>query len=62
MENDVATFMQVLEVLLALLFWLLNFLRIGLLGVVIIGPIVLATMAFLAKHPNANLFDNHKQD
>ena len=57
-----ATFMQVLEVLLALLFWLLNFLRIGLLGVVIIGPIVLATMAFLAKHPNANPFDNRNQD
>lgn len=54
--------MQVLEILLAFLFWLLNFLKIGLLGVVIIGPIVLATMAFLAKHPNANLFDNHKQD
>lgn len=54
--------MQVLEVLLALVFWLLNFLRIGLLGVVIFGPIILATMMYLAKHPNANLFDNHKQD
>jgi len=57
-----ATFMQVLEVLLAMLFWLLNFLKIGLLGVVIFGPTVLATMFYLAKHPNANLFDNHKQD
>ena len=56
------TIMQVLEVLLALLFWLLNFLKIGLLGVVIIGPVVLATMMYLAKHPNSNLFDNHKQD
>lgn len=54
--------MQVLEVLLALLFWLLNFLKIGLLGVVIFGPIVLATMMYLAKHSNANPFDNHKQD
>jgi len=58
----VTTVMQVLEVLLALVFWLLNFLRIGLLGVVIIGPIVLATMMYLAKHPNANAFDDHKQD
>ena len=57
-----ATFMQVLEVLLAMLFWLLNFLKIGLLGVVIFGPIVLAAMFYLAKHPNANLLDNHKQD
>ena len=57
-----ATFMQVLEVLLAMLFWLLNFLKIGLLGVVIFGPIVLTTMYFLAKHPNANPFDNHNQD
>ena len=57
-----ATFMQLLEILLAFIFWLLNFLKIGLLGVLIFGPIVLATMAFLAKHPNANLFDNHKQD
>lgn len=56
------TIMQVLEILLALLFWLLNFLKIGLLGVVIFGPVVLATMMYLAKHPNANLFDNHKQD
>lgn len=56
------TIMQVLEILLALLFWLLNFLKIGLLGVVIFGPVVLATMMYLAKHPNANPFDNHKQD
>lgn len=54
--------MQVLEILLALLFWLLNFLKIGLLGVVIFGPVVLATMMYLAKHPNANPFDNRKQD
>nr|DAK51768.1 MAG TPA: hypothetical protein [Caudoviricetes sp.] len=57
-----ATFMQLGEILLAFIFWLLNFLKIGLLGVVIFGPIVLATMFYLAKHPNANLFDNHKQD
>lgn len=57
-----ATFMQVLEVLLAMLFWLLNFLKIGLLGVVIFGPVVLATMMYLAKHPDSNPFDNRKQD
>lgn len=56
------TIMQVLEVLLALLFWLLNFLKIGLLGVVIFGPIVLATMMYIAKHHDSNPFDNHKQD
>ena len=56
------TIMQVLEVLLALLFWLLNFLKIGLLGVVIFGPIVLATMMYVAKHPDSNPFDNSKQD
>lgn len=58
----VTTIMQVLEILLALLFWLLNFLKIGLLGVAIFGPIVLTTMYFLAKHPNANPFDNRNQD
>lgn len=56
------TIMQVLEVLLALLFWLLNFLKIGLLGAVIFGPIVLATMMYIAKHPDSNTFDNSKQD
>ena len=57
-----ATFMQLLEILLAFLLWIVNWIRIGLLGVLIVGPIVLATMFYLAKHPNANLFDNHKQD
>lgn len=56
------TFMQLGEILLAFIFWLLNFLKIGLLGVLIFGPIVLATMMYLAKHPNSNPFDNHKQD
>lgn len=57
-----ATFMQVLEILLAFLFWVLNFLRVGLIGVLLATPIVLATMMFLAKHPDSNPFDNHKQD
>lgn len=57
-----ATFMQVLEVLLAFLFWVLNFLRIGLVGILFAMPISLATAWFLAKHPDANPFDNHKQD
>lgn len=26
------------------------------------GPVVLATMLYLAKHPEANIFDNSKQD
>ena len=57
-----ATIIQLGEILLALLFWLLNFLRVGVIGILIFGPIVLATMMCLAKHPNANPFDNHKQD
>ena len=57
-----ATIMQVLEILLAFLFWLLNFLRIGLIGILFAMPVSLATMLFLANHPDANLFDNTKQD
>lgn len=56
------TLMQVLEILLAFLFWLLNFLRIGLIGILFAMPVSLATMLFLAKHPGANPFDNTKQD
>lgn len=56
-----ATFMQLGEILLAFIFWLLNFLRIGLIGILFAMPVSLATMLFLAKHPNANPFDNHKQ-
>nr|DAN94556.1 MAG TPA: hypothetical protein [Caudoviricetes sp.] len=57
-----ATFMQLGEILLAFIFWLLNFLRIGLIGILFAMPVSLATMMFLAKHPDRNLFDNHKQD
>lgn len=57
-----ATFMQVWEVLLAMLFWLLNFLRIGLVGILFAMPVSLATAWFLAKHPDHNPFDNRKQD
>ena len=56
------TFMQVLEILLAFLFWLLNILRIGLIGILFAMPVSLATAWFLAKHPNSNPFDNSKQD
>ena len=56
------TFMQVLEILLAFLFWVLNFLRIGLIGILFAMPVSLATMLFLAKHPNCNPFGNRKQD
>ena len=57
-----ATIMQLGEILLAFIFWLLNFLRIGLIGILFAMPVSLATMMFLAKHPNSNLFNNHKQD
>lgn len=57
-----AAIMQVLEVLLAFLFWVLNFLRIGLIGILFAMPVSLATMMFLAKHPDSNPFDNRKQD
>ena len=57
-----ATFMQLLEILLAFIFWLLNFLRIGLNGILFAMPVTLATAWFLAKHPDSNPFDNHKQD
>lgn len=50
------------EILLAFLLWIVNWIRIGLLGVLIFGPVVLATMLYLAKHPDHNPFDNHKQD
>lgn len=56
---DVAAFF---EILLAFLLWIVNWIRIGLLGVLIFGPVVLATMLYLAKHPEANIFDNSKQD
>nr|DAR31547.1 MAG TPA: hypothetical protein [Caudoviricetes sp.] len=56
------TFMQLGEILLAFIFWLLNFLRIGLIGILFAMPVSLATMMFLAKHPDSNTFDNHKQD
>lgn len=56
------TFMQVLEILLAFLFWVLNFLRIGLIGILFAMPVSVATAWFLAKHPDSNPFDNHKQD
>jgi len=57
-----ATFMQLGEILLAFIFWLLNFLRIGLIGILFAMPVSLATMLFLAKHPDSNPFDNRKQD
>lgn len=57
-----ATIMQLGEILLAFIFWLLNFLRIGLIGILFAMPVSLATAWFLAKHPDSNLFDNHKQD
>jgi len=57
-----ATIMQVLEILLAFVFWILNLVRIGFIGILISAPIVTATMWYLAKHPNANPFDNSKQD
>lgn len=59
MFPDAATFF---EILLAFLLWIVNWIRIGLLGVLIFGPIVLATMWHLAKHPDHNPFDNSKQD
>lgn len=57
-----ATIMQLGEILLAFIFWLLNFLRIGLIGILFAMPVSLATMVFLAKHPDSNPFDNRKQD
>lgn len=57
-----ATIMQLGEILLAFIFWLLNFLRIGLIVILFAMPVSLATMMFLAKHPDSNPFDNHKQD
>ena len=57
-----ATFMQLGEILLAFIFWLLNFLRIGLIGILFAMPVSLATAWFLAKHPDSNPFDNGKQD
>lgn len=56
------TFMQLGEILLAFIFWLLNFLRVGLIGILFAMPVSLATMMFLAKHPDSNPFDNRKQD
>lgn len=56
------TFMQLGEILLAFIFWLLNFLRIGLVGILFAMPVSLATAWFLAKHPDSNPFDNSKQD
>lgn len=56
---DVATFF---EILLAFLLWIVNWIRIGLLGVLIFGPVVLSTMLYIAKHPDHNPFGNSKQD